>query len=448
MNIQHRLSACLILLFTFLITGCQSLVYMMPTPVAFKTGELDPFADTPEEARDSSIQVGYATNRQPFGSKDARFYSRSFDEDLRLGIATVQIGDGEMSWEEVRQLSLNNSRKDQTLLTLKNAEEVTTLEIGDSLDTLTPGMTELMADLNEVIDKSPFQEITVYVHGANNTFARTAKQAAQFRHFTGRQAIIILYSWPSAESIVRYGTDVRNIRQTVPSFARFLRLMAKHSSARKINILAYSAGATLTTEGLALLAEDTSATNRTAYKDNLRLGAIYFAAPDTDFDDWVDQYRSYQDIVDTVTVTINPNDAVLGIAQEDRRWKAYGGQEEYIEGTTTKSRLGRPDIDDISKKDADWLIEQSNKGLLDIIDIDPSTIPGLGKGDHDFWYSSPWVSTDALLDINLHINPAERGLVANTGERGARIWHFPPDYEQRVIQALTKLNQEYERRRH
>ncbi|HBE93143.1 MAG TPA: hypothetical protein DDW55_11700, partial [Gammaproteobacteria bacterium] len=84
----------------------------------------------------------------------------------------------------------------------------------------------------------------------------------------------------------------------------------------------------------------------------------------------------------------------------------------------------------------------------DIIDIDPSTIPGLGKGDHDFWYSSPWVSTDALLDINLHISPAERGLVERIGEHGGRIWHFPPDYEQRVIQALTKLNKEYERLRH
>lgn len=449
MTKYHLISISLLLLPTFLTTGCQkSLVYMMPTPIAFKTGELDPFDDTPEEARDSYIKVGYATNRQPFGSRDARFYTRNFDEDLRLGVATVQIGDGDMSWEEVRQISLNNSRKDETLLTLANAEEIATLDVDESLDTLSPDMQQLMTELNKFIDRSALQDITIYVHGANNTFARTAKQAAQFRHFTGRQAIIILYSWPSAESIVRYGTDIRNIRQTVPSFVRFIRLMAKHSTARKINILAYSAGATLTTEGLALLAEDTSITDRKAYKASLRLGAVYFAAPDTDFDDWVDQYRDYQDIVDTVTITINPNDAVLGIAQEDRRWKAYGGQEEYLEGTTTKSRLGRPDIDDISKEDADWLIEQSQNDLLDIIDIDPSTIPGLGKGDHDFWYSSPWVSTDALLDINLHISPAERGLVERIGEHGGRIWHFPPDYEQRVIQALTKLNKEYERLRH
>ena len=441
----NRIFIGIVLLLTLLTSGCQNLVYMMPTPAAFKGGTIDPFADTPEEARDSDIKVGYATNRQSFGAKDARFYSRSFDEDLRLGVATVQIGDGDMSWEEVRQLSLNNTRKDQTLLTLANAEELATLEVGDSLDTLTPDLVELMTELNEIIDKSALQEITIYVHGANNTFARTAKQAAQYRHFTGRQAIVILYSWPSAESIVRYGTDIRNIRQTVPSFTRFLRLMAKHSSARKINILAYSAGATLTTEGLALLGKDTEIPDRKAYKDSLRLGAVYFAAPDTDFDDWVDQYRSYQDIVDTVTVTINPNDTVLGIAQEDRRWKAYGGQEEHISGATTKSRLGRPDIDDISKHDADWLIAQSNKGVLDIIDIDPSAIPGLGKGVHDFWYSSPWVSTDALLDINLHINPADRGLAARKGERGARIWHFPPNYEERVTEALIKLNQEYER---
>ena len=303
----------------------------------------------------------------------------------------------------------------------------------------------MMEDLNDYIDRSPLRDITIYVHGANNNFYRTAAQAAQYRHFTGRQTVVVLYSWPSAESIVRYGTDIRNIRQTVPTFVRFIRLLARHSSARKINILAYSAGATLTTEGLAELGEDTSNPDRQAYKDSLRIGAVYFAAPDTDFDDWVDQYRSYHDIVDSVTVTINPNDTVLGIAQEDRRWKAYGGWDDYIDGSTTKSRLGRPDIDDISEQDRRWLVQQSNTGNLDIIDIDPNAIPGLGKGDHDFWYSSPWVSTDALLDINLHASPGDRGLAMRRGDLGARIWYFPEDYEKRVLEAINNLAREYER---
>lgn len=430
-----------------LMAGCQPAVYMMPTPAAITSGDLDPFADTPEEQRDSNITLGYATNRKPVGAKKSRFYSRDFDQDIRMGDVTVRIGDGNKTWDEIRELSLKGARKDQVLLSMENVEELAVLKEDDSLGVLSPETAQMMKDLNKIIEKSPLKDITVYVHGANNNFYRTAAQAAQYRHFTGRQAVVVLYSWPSAENIVRYGTDIRNIRQTVPAFVRFIRLLAKHSTARKINILAYSAGATLTTEALALLGEDTSNADRQAYKDSLRIGSVYFAAPDTDFDDWIIQYRSYQDIVDKVTVTVNQNDAVLAIAQEDRRWKAYGGWEDNMQNVTTKSRLGRPDLDDISTSDAAWLIEQTKSGNLDVLDIDPFSIPGIAKGDHDFWYSSPWVSTDALLDINLHASPADRGLAERKGEHGARVWYFPKDYEQRVAQALKKLNSEYERLR-
>ena len=416
----------------------------MPAPAAIATGDLDPFADTPEEERDSNILVGYATNRIPVGAKQARFYTRDFDQDLRMGLATVRIGDGEKSWEEIQELSRQGVRKEQVILSMSNVEEVAVLEEDDTLDSLSPELQQLMKDLSNYIDKSPLKDITVYVHGANNNFYRTASQAAQYRHFTGRQAIVILYSWPSAESILRYGTDIRNIRQTVPTFVRFLRLLAKHTSARKIHILAYSAGSTLTTEALAVLGRDTSNPDRQAYRDSLRLGSVYFAAPDADFDEWVGQYRSYQDIVGRVTVTTNQNDSVLGIAQEEHRSRASETWEDDIDSRSTKSRLGRPDIDDISSADADWLSVQSNESRLDVIDIDPTAIPGLGKGDHDFWYNSPWVSTDALLGINLDASPAERGLASKKGDNNvAEIWYFPADYEQRVVEAIKKLNEKY-----
>ena len=141
-----------------------------------------------------------------------------------------------------------------------------------------------MGDFNQYIERSPSKEITLYVHGANNNFYRSAAHAAQYRHFTGRQSVVLMFSWPSAESILRYATDVNHIRQTVPAFVRYLRLLAQHSSARKINILAYSAGATLVNEALAILGEDSSNTDRQSYRDSLRIGTVYFAAPDTDFD--------------------------------------------------------------------------------------------------------------------------------------------------------------------
>ncbi len=53
------------------------------------------------------------------------------------------------------------------------------------------------------------------------------------------------FSWPSAEDIFKYKTDVLHAQKTVPAFARLLELLATHTTARNINILSYSADSVL-----------------------------------------------------------------------------------------------------------------------------------------------------------------------------------------------------------
>ncbi len=433
----------LILTISFL-SGCQPAVYLMPTPIVMQEGKIDPFAYTPESQRSSSIIVGYATNRLPVGAKQGRFYGRDFDQDIRMGVAEVQIGAGDQSWQEIRQLSIKGFEKHESLLTLQQVSEHGELKADDSLDTLSPELLELFSRFNRAIEESPTKDITIYVHGANNNFYRTASQAAQYRHFTGRRAIVVLFSWPSAESIIRYGTDIRHIMKTVPTFVRFVKLLATHTTARKINILAYSAGATLTTKSLAELGQDTTQADRNAYRNSLRLGSIYFAAPDTDFDDFVDEYHSYQDIVDNVTVTINKYDSVLGIAMRDHQSK-HEPILETQQQRSSKSRLGKPDIEDLTEEQATWIREQTRKPNFTVLYIDPATIPDLAKGSHDYWYQNSWASTDALLDLNFHALPEDRGLAYHDTEEKARIWYFPTDYETRVKQAIERLIEKFQR---
>jgi len=93
--IYGKIIKLIVLIFALLIlSGCQPAVYMMPTPVGMQSGKHDPFANTPEGEQSSSILVGYATNRLSAGAKKARFYGRDFDQDIRMGLAEVQIGDG------------------------------------------------------------------------------------------------------------------------------------------------------------------------------------------------------------------------------------------------------------------------------------------------------------------------------------------------------------------
>ena len=61
----------------------------------------------------------------------------------------------------------------------------------------------------------------------------------------------------------------------------------------------------------------------------------------------------------------------------------------------------------------------------------PENIPGLSRGSHTFWYDDPWVSSDVLLTMLLHLEPPNRALVAGQVGQGT-YWQFPQDYEARL----------------
>ncbi len=434
---KPRFPGLLIALLLIFLAGCQSKVYLMPTPAGMQSGKHDPFEYTPDRHKGAHIAVAYATNRLP--SDKGNYYAREFDDNLRVGIARVQIGDGDQSWEEIRRLSIHGLDKKDAELAISEVDQVGIFDSNDSIDTLSPEDQAYMDILNEAIDESYVKEITVYVHGANNSFYRSAAQAAQYRHFTGRQAIVTFFSWPSAENILRYGTDVSNIKDTVPTFARYLKFLAKHSSAERINILCYSVGATLTTRTLALLGNDHSQTDREAYRKSLRLGSVYFAAPDTDFDHFIEEYRQYEDIVERVTVTINHDDSVLGVSR--RMFHARGGSKTNNQQIkSSKSRLGKPDIKDLTQAQAEWIIEKTRDPNFDVLEVDYNAIPDLPKGSHDYWYQNPWASTDALLALNFHARPRDRALISRESENSPRIWYFPEDYDTRIDDALEKID--------
>ena len=169
--------------------------------------------------------------------------------------------------------------------------------------------------------RSRSPDLLVYVHGANTTVERAAGQAAQLRHFTGRDAVVILYAWPTAENFLRYPRDIETAFGGAPHLAEFLSLLAGHTAARAIGVFTYSAGATIGSDALALLA-------REAPDAAARLGEIYHAAPDADFRGFVDDLGVYAPAARRVTTAVNLGDSALRLAATVNR----------------ASRAGRPDL--------------------------------------------------------------------------------------------------------
>ncbi len=422
MNSTYRV---LVIPALLILCGCgQPVYYLMPDPVG---DDRSGYEFTPDVDKNGTIRVGFATNRKIAPADSGKYYAKEYDGDLRFGNAFIQIGSGDESWEEILDISMEANRGEEIPLTLTGVHRMGRLASTAGIDNLPPDIQRLFTQINVALERYPIKEVTVYLHGANTSFYRAAALGAQYHHFSGRFAPFVVYAWPSAENLLQYRKDVVNAEASVPAFVRVIKLLAQHTNVEKINILAYSAGAQLATKALAVLGSDQGDPDRERYRKSLRLGTIYFAAPDAEFETFIEELRSYIDLVDNVTVTMSRDDSVLKMSQRFNK----------------KSRLGMPDIEEVDSEDREWVKTLSRTAQLDIIEIDTEVIPGVEAGAHNYWYNSPWVSTDTIILLNAHVKPGDRGLVSTGDENTAQIWTFPPDYDQRVRATIQELRKEW-----
>ncbi len=412
----------LLLTGALLLGGCSLHVRMMPTPTVL--AELDrttePALAAPRGG-EGTLEVLYATNRRPAGPRDARYYSRIRTDELRLGVATLQVGDGTKPWAELQANSHHVDERERPKISLVGTRELAVLAPG------TPAPDEdaraFFAQVDALLARAGTRDLLIYMHGARTDFERAAAQAAQFQHYVGRDAVVIVFAWPSAGTLLRYGRDVATARRTVPTFARLLEHLARHTQAAYVDVLAYSAGAMIASPGLARAVGDATAAGE---PDRVRLGEIYYAAPDIDFPVFVDNLPRYEDHVRRVTVAVNLGDRALSFAQWRHR----------------VSRAGRPNLAELGPDETRWLVETSARVDMDVLSMRPEDLPGLPAGSHNFWYDHPWVSSDILLKLRFRAAPAARGLRPDTNELSVAFWRFPTDYAERLPHVVSALRVE------
>ncbi len=282
----------LLLAAIWLLGGCSSTVRLMPTPAMFTSGDPGVFEAGVDTGQSTTIEVLYATNRLPVGLPNARHYANVRSNQLRLGVATLQVGDGTTTWDELYAMSTSVVEGERPTITLQNTREMAVLD--DGAQPPGPDARAYFASIDALLTRGGNRDLLIYMHGANTDFERAAAQAAQFQHFLGRDAVVMVFAWPSAGALLRYGRDVATARRTESAFAHLLEQLSGHLPAAHLDVLAYSAGAMIASPGLARAASDLAATDDPA---RLRLGEVYYAAPDIDFPVFVDNLPRYQDHV-------------------------------------------------------------------------------------------------------------------------------------------------------
>lgn len=404
-----------LLLLAAVLSACESPVRLMPTPVSLRDSDIDPFAAAGSKLLGTDVPVLYATNRGAIVEKPEPVHTMLPSERLRMGVAHVRIGDETLTWEALHRLSTSDDPDQRPIVQLELLEPLASIGPSDKVADL-PDAQAFFTLVNKALAASESHDLLVYVHGSNNTLPRASAQAAQLRHFTGRRMVVLAFLWPSAGSILKYFTDVANAAASVDPFVRLIELLAANTQARSIDVLAYSAGAQIVSPALARLAAPRPGETPEQQRQRLRLGQIYFAAPDIDTRRAVRDLEQYVKLVERVSIAANLNDSALRFANIVHR----------------ASRAGRPDPTELDAAQTGFVVEASQRLGFDLIRVNPYEIPKLPQRSHDFWYEDPWVSSDLLGLLLLNAEPQRRGLDGQRTDAGARYWSFPPDFDLRV----------------
>lgn len=392
---------------------------LMPAPAVFVDGQSNAFSANSSLTPDPRIELFYATNRLPVGPRDSRLYAVVPGRDLHTGVATVRIGEEGTTWDKIYAWSTGASEDRRPFLHLENMNEQATIE---DVDPLSPEAKAWFAQINEALKNSRDKDIIVYVHGANTTVERAAGQAAQLHHFTGRNSVVVLFVWPTAENFLRYSRDMVTAFGAAPHLAKLVELLSQNTDARNVNVFTYSAGATVGSDALAIVGRDAQQPGVQA----TRLGEVYHAAPDADFRGFVDDMRDYAGMAERVTVAVNLNDSALRLSQVINR----------------ASRAGRPDMRELDPEASRWLLGATKSYGLELLRVRPENIPGLSNRSHTFWYDDPWVSSDVLITLLFHLPASERGLGAGEAPAGSHYWTFTPDYPDQLAKVMARLRQQ------
>lgn len=414
-----------LIFFVLLSTACQRPPMVMPT--MFKSGQVAPFAETDAASRSNRHTLFYATDRQFDPRKPTTgFYNHLRNDALSLGTLEIDLGRAN-AWRAFDAATRNqpDGRRPRPELTLVHRVAQMRRESEDQQPFAgeTPGERAYVDLLNDVVERSTHRAITIYIHGFRNSFEEAALTAAELSLYTDGLGAMVLYSWPSLDSLFEYSHDRDSVRFTTAHARRFIEMLANaieqgRLCAEQINFIAHSSGAEVVGSVLRELGLKSHQRSAEERQRKWRIGKVLFVAPDISTD--VARERILKEdlrgMYEQMVVYGSKRDTAL-------RWASRVLYRTQRFGSINERRL--------SETDRRWLSQADRITLVDI-DSQPTNDP-IRHSHHR--YSGAALS-DLLLSLRSDLTPAQRGLVR---EEGKIVWRFADDYEQRVTEAALRV---------
>jgi esterase/lipase superfamily enzyme len=431
-----RLCLLLAAALTLLLAGCATTpplhVDLMPSPQVYGEGGITPFTDDNVITESPYMGMLYATDRAPSDPETAkkqkeRFYTSDRGSLLRLGLAEINLGEGEYTWEEARQISLAKNRPDKYPLNVVDVDELGILD-----DSYHPFVEEELLALrseepaqrfakliNGKLDLSRQKEIFIYVPGYKVVFENPILVAMELWHYLGYEGVFIAFSWPATPKQTAYFTDAETTIASAYFLQVFLEYLAQSTTAEHINIVGYSQGTRVVTRAIQNLALKNSGRTRQEVQKQMRIGNVILIGGDLSRETMASYIiDGFLNIPNHLTVYVSEKDKAMSMA-------------EFLFGRQRIGGMFKPD--ELTPSVVRFLEHTPEVSVVNVTDAEGATT----ENGHRYFRKSPWASSDLLMILRYNLSPAERGLVQSDG---LPIWSFPPDYITQLRGAIMKAN--------
>ena len=245
------------------------------------------------------LRVWFATHRKPVlvGYKVVQFDDETSDDHITYGLCNVFVpkshkpGSTGSSWWR-RWLLLEKDDHLQVYSMRDLPRDIFWTEFTNKLQT--------WWDTGE-------RNAFVFIHGFNVSFDEAAIRAAQISYDLKIPGEMAFYSWPSHGDTADYLADEATITASIPYIARFLSELSERSGAERIHLFVHSMGNRGFLSALErLVAED---------HPKLRLGQIFFCAPDEDVRTFKDKATKFPHLFENRTLLVSPDDKAVALAR-------------------------------------------------------------------------------------------------------------------------------------
>jgi len=323
-----------------------------------------------EGAGDEALEERFGSTREPalkFGAFDTRI-----EPSLGLGMLinpTQWFQDEEIQIEEVRRLE----------------------------------RADFVAELKEVVERSPRQSLLLVVHGFRERFPSALRKTAFIGHVLDINSPVLLFDWPGDQGSSPRG--YLRARETATAsgaeLAATIEMVVDEIGPERLWVVANSMGAQVVADAFHLLYQDPAFADR-----DTEIEDVVLTAPDVGHDEFEEQFKDeILALTDALTVYVSSNDRALVLSRIINRSTRRG------ESTLSPDQLAEAlRIAELVEVDDD---------LITLVDVTPVNRT---RNFHSFSLETPEFFDDLYLRLTNEETPDSRLLYQLQTSDGDVYW--------------------------